>query len=159
MKLKSLPSKLIAVLVTGTLMAGLSSGCGNKTNSPTQQSATPANAAAIQAATDAAQKWLTEIYNGQYSQSWQDAAVFFQNAVPEQKWESSMTAFRKPLGNLVSRNLKSSQYLTQLPGAPNGQYVVMQFDTSFANKDSAVETVTFMLESNGQWKSSGYYIK
>lgn len=159
MKLKSLPSQLIALLVTGTLMAGLTSGCGNKTNAPAGQSATPANAAAVQAATDGAQKWLAELDNGQYSQSWQDAATFFQGAVPEQKWESSMNTFRKPLGDLVSRNLKSSQYFTQLPGAPNGQYVVMQFDTSFANKKSAVETVTFMLESDGQWKSSGYYIK
>jgi hypothetical protein len=46
-----------------------------------------------------------------------------------------------------------------LPGAPAGQYVVMQFDSSFANKHSAVETVTFMLEEGGQWRAAGYFIK
>jgi hypothetical protein len=35
----------------------------------------------------------------------------------------------------------------------------MQFDTSFENKKSAVETVTFMREKDGTWKAAGYYIK
>jgi len=70
-----------------------------------------------------------------------------------------MTTYRKPLGNLVSRNLKSAKPSTELPGAPDGQYVVMQFDSSFANKKSAIETVTFVLDQDGQWKAIGYYIK
>ena len=166
MKLKLLPSQLAALLVT-ILTAGFTSGCGEAnqtteqaaTNETAEQPAATANAAAEQAATAAAQKWLAEIDNGQYAQSWQDASVFFQNAVPEEKWESALNAVRKPLGNLVSRNLQSAQYATQLPGAPDGKYVVMQFEASFANKKSAIETVTFMLEKDGQWKSSGYYIK
>jgi CubicO group peptidase (beta-lactamase class C family) len=117
------------------------------------------NAAEEKAATTAAQKWLAEIDSGQYSQSWQDASVLFQGKVPEQTWETNMVRDRKPLGTLISRNQKSSQYATQLPDAPNGQYVLMQFDTSFANKPSAIETVTFMLEKDGQWKSIGYFIR
>jgi hypothetical protein len=35
----------------------------------------------------------------------------------------------------------------------------MQFETLFANKTSAIETVTFMLEKDGRWKSAGYFIK
>jgi ribosomal protein S17E len=35
----------------------------------------------------------------------------------------------------------------------------MRFDTSFENKKSAVETVTFMQEKDGKWKAAGYYIK
>lgn len=169
MKLKSL-SQLIALLSATALMAGLSSGCGNKTNAPEEQAATAtnapaqqptpaANSAAEQAATAAAQKWLTEIDSGRYAQSWQDASALFQGAISQQKWESALTGVRKPLGDLVSRNLESAKYTTELPGAPNGQYVVMQFDTSFANKKSATETVTFMLEKDGQWKSAGYFIK
>jgi hypothetical protein len=37
--------------------------------------------------------------------------------------------------------------------------VIVQFDTSFANKKEAVETITPMLDPDGQWKVSGYYIK
>ena len=107
----------------------------------------------------AAQAWLSVIDNDGYSESWKAAAPIFQGAVTEQNWKNSMETFRKPLGDLVSRKLKSAEHMTEMPGAPDGQYVLMQFETSFANKKSAIETVTFMLEKDGQWKSAGYFIK
>jgi hypothetical protein len=60
---------------------------------------------------------------------------------------------------VISRKLKTKVYKTSLPGAPDGQYVVIQFETSFQNKKSAIETVTPMFEKDGRWKVSGYYIK
>jgi hypothetical protein len=42
---------------------------------------------------------------------------------------------------------------------PDGQYVVIRYDSSFANKKSAIETVTPMLDQGGQWRVSGYFIK
>jgi len=36
---------------------------------------------------------------------------------------------------------------------------VIQYESVFANKKSAVETVTPMLEPDGTWHVSGYYIK
>ena len=42
---------------------------------------------------------------------------------------------------------------------PKGEYVILQFESSFENKKFAVETVTPMIEKNGEWKVSGYYIK
>ena len=116
-------------------------------------------AAASQEAVGAAEKWLAVIDGGNYSQTWKDASAFFQAAVTEQAWNTSMESFRKPLGDLVSRKLKSAQRATSLPGAPDGEYVVMQFDTSFAAKKTAVETVTFTHEKDGSWRASGYYIR
>jgi len=110
-------------------------------------------------AISAARTWLALIDAGNYSQTWKDASAIVQGAVTEASWENSMNTFRKPLGDLVSRNLKSAQSMTELPGTPDGQYVVMQFETSFANKKSAIETVTFMLGKDGAWKSAGYFIK
>ncbi|HWN92533.1 MAG TPA: DUF4019 domain-containing protein, partial [Verrucomicrobiae bacterium] len=46
-----------------------------------------------------------------------------------------------------------------LPGAPDGEYVVIQYETAFENKASAVETITPMLDKDGSWRISGYYIK
>jgi hypothetical protein len=59
----------------------------------------------------------------------------------------------------VSRQLKSKQYTTSLPDAPDGQYVVIQFETSFEQKKSVVETITPMVNASGQWRVAGYYIK
>ena len=53
----------------------------------------------------------------------------------------------------------AGEYQTSLPGAPDGQYVVIQFKTSFENKRSAVETVTPMFGKDQRWRVSGYYIR
>jgi serine/threonine protein kinase/tetratricopeptide (TPR) repeat protein len=110
------------------------------------------------AAVEPAQNWLRDIDDASYAQSWTNAAAYFQQAITPEKWVESMQQVRKPLGPLVSRKARSAQELTSLPGAPDGRYIVMQFETAFANKKSAVETVTFMLEKDGQWRAAGYYI-
>ena len=66
---------------------------------------------------------------------------------------------RKPLGRVLSRKLKTATFETSIPAAPDGQYVVIQYDTSFENKKAAVETVTPMLDDDGKWRVSGYYIQ
>ena len=62
---------------------------------------------------------------------------------------------------MTSRKLKGAQYKTSLPGAPDGEYVVIQYDTSFENKRSAsaVETITPTLDKDAQWRVSGYFIR
>lgn len=70
-----------------------------------------------------------------------------------------MLAVRKPLGKLISRKVKNKNYTTSLPGAPDGEYVVIQFETSFEKKKSAIETVTPMMDKDRNWRVSGYYIK
>lgn len=70
-----------------------------------------------------------------------------------------MRAYRVPLGKVQSRKLKSATYTKTLPGAPDGQYVVLQYESSFEHKQSAVETVTPMLDNDGKWRVSGYFIK
>lgn len=111
------------------------------------------------AAIAAAQEWLALIDAGRYAQSWQASAAYFRNAVGRDQWGQLLKASRQPLGELVSRRVKSATYTTTLPGAPDGEYVVVQFETSFKYKGSAIETVTPMLEKNGAWRVSGYYIK
>jgi len=111
------------------------------------------------AAVSAAEKWLALIDAGNYGDSWQEAAELFRNAVTAAQWKQSLQGARKPLGKLISRKVKTATYRTSLPGAPDGKYVVIQFDTSFEKKNSARETVTPMMEQNGKWRVSGYYIK
>jgi hypothetical protein len=84
--------------------------------------------------------------------------IFFR-AIALEQWQQSLESVRKPLGQNLSREVKSKEYTTSLPGAPDGEYVVIQFKSSFTNKKSAIETVTPMRDSNGIWRVSGYYIK
>jgi hypothetical protein len=112
-----------------------------------------------QLAQKSAESWLTLTDEGKYSESWDAAAQMFKSAVTKEQWQSAMKGSREPLGKMRSRRLKAATYTKTLPGAPDGEYVVIQFDTSFEHKQSAVETVTPMLDMDGKWKVSGYYIK
>ena len=111
------------------------------------------------AAVSSAENWLNMIDEGKYSSSWKEAAELFRNAIKQEQWEQSLQAVRKPLGKLITRKLKTKTYTTALPGVPDGEYVVIVFETSFENKKSAVETVTPMKDRDGKWRVSGYYIK
>jgi hypothetical protein len=114
---------------------------------------------AEKAAVEAAEAWLGLVDSGKYSQSWDEAAEYVKELVSKEIWQNSIKGARGPLGKVVSRELKSKRYTISVPGAPQGRYVIIQYKTSFENKDSAIETVTPMLEKDGKWKVSGYFIK
>jgi len=106
-----------------------------------------------------ATSWLALVDSEKYEESWEESAEFFKGAVPKEQWQQSMQSVRKPIGKNISRKLQSKLYLTSLPGAPDGEYVVIKFDSSFENKRNALETVTPMLDKDGQWRISGYFMK
>jgi Protein of unknown function (DUF4019) len=106
-----------------------------------------------------AEAWLALTDSGKYGESWEQAASFFKEKVSRDQWISSMTAYRSPLGKVLSRTLKSAVYRTSLPSAPAGEYVVIQYNTSFQNQKDAIETVTPMLDKDGKWRVSGYYMR
>ncbi len=110
-------------------------------------------------AKEAAVAWLALTDTGQYGASWDSASPLFRAAISREDWEKSLGAVRTPLGANKSRDAGSGRYSTTLPGAPDGEYVVIQFDSSFENKASAVETVTTMKDADGAWKVAGYFIK
>ena len=95
---------------------------------------------------------------GKYGDAWEHCAEFFKKIVTKPEWEKSAGSARDPLGEVKSRKLRSARFTKSLPGAPEGEYVVIQYDTVFEKRD-AVETVTPMRDSDGVWRVSGYYIR
>ena len=117
-----------------------------------------ASDAKVRDADQAAGKWLALIDGRQYQDSWEQAASLFKQQVSTDNWRQSISAARQPLGAMISRKLVSATYATSLPGAPDGEYVVLQYQTRFKYKKSAIETVTPMLD-NKRWRVSGYYVR
>ena len=136
------------VVVAATIAIVLLAGMSRATNAEKEK-----------AAVTVAERWLTLVDVGKYSESWQESAEYFRNTVKQDQWEQMLHSVRMPLGKVISRKLKTKTYKTSLPGAPDGQYVVIQFETSFQNKKSAIETVTPLFDKDGRWRVSGYYIK
>ena len=107
----------------------------------------------------AAIAWLSLVDRGKYAESWAESASAFKGTVKKETWIENAKGVRIPLGKITSRKLLSSKYTRTLPGAPDGEYVVIQYRTSFEKKQSAVETITPMLDKDGKWRVAGYFIE
>jgi hypothetical protein len=107
----------------------------------------------------AAAAWLSLVDAADARSSWEQASVNFKSAVTSAQWSQALSAVRGPLGPLRAREQKTAQFTTTLPGAPDGQYVLLQFQSAFQSKASATETVTIALDPDGTWRVVGYFIK
>lgn len=111
------------------------------------------------AAVRAAEDFLALVDQGRYGKSWDVAADLLVSRVPKKEWKRTLAGIRPPFGKLTRRAVMSHQFMTSAPGAPDGEYVMILFSTSFANKSAAMETVTTVLEDDGTWRVAGYFIK
>src|SRR3974390_2028432 len=111
------------------------------------------------AAADAAVPWLALVDSGQYGESWFQASSDFRGAASKEQWIHALNTVRAPLGKLVSRHLKSATHTTKLPNARPGEYVVVQYDTSYEKAPGMLEVVVAVQEKDEAWKVSGYFIK
>ena len=107
----------------------------------------------------AATRWLGLLDAGKYGESWQAASGFLQSSVTQEQWERKIGGLRKALGDTGSRKLKGEDYLKPAAGGGDGERMVLQFDTTFAQKNDATEIVTTILDSDGQWKAAAYSVK
>ena len=83
----------------------------------------------------------------------------FKSALPRDRWADSLHKARDPLGALAQRTVLSTTFATSFPGAPDGNYAIVLFRTSFAKKTDATETVTLEREADGAWRVVGYVIR
>ena len=105
-----------------------------------------------------AEAWLSLVDNQKYADSWTESSSLFRSRVPQQRWADEAKRAREPLGPVSSRRLLTVKFAKTLPGAPDGDYAVLQFQSSFTHKAAAIETVTLVLD-DGQLRAVGYFIK
>ncbi|MXO97282.1 DUF4019 domain-containing protein [Erythrobacter aquimaris] len=106
----------------------------------------------------AARNWVRLIDDGDYAESWAQAGPTFKSAVTAETWAAKAAPVREPLGALVSRTVETVSAHSALPGAPDGQLMIITFATDFAEASSTTETVVMSLEE-GRWGVVGYFIK
>jgi hypothetical protein len=117
-------------------------------------SADPAGAAEKEAKT-----WLRLVDKGDYLASWKEAGEYFQKGISADKWGQTIYSGRAPLGQAISRQLATAKAHRTMPGAPDGEYYVLLFKSSFTSKRKALETVTLVKEPERGWRVVGYYVK
>ena len=112
----------------------------------------------IESAGKCALDWLALVDAGEFGRSYDECASAAKSTTGREDWAKNLKAVREPLGPMISRDVYSVDYVTEIPDAPPGKYVIIVFASSFENKEQVFERVTPMLEKDGTWRVSGYYI-
>lgn len=125
------------------------------TAAPAFSQASPAKKSTITAVTptpdDRARQWLVLVDDKNYAQSWSEAAKSFQSRQKTDAWAKDATDKRGSLGAVASRGLKSIDL-------SRNTVAVVRYDTVFARKAAAVETVTLSFD-NGGWSVTDYSVE
>ena len=111
------------------------------------------------AAQAAARDWLALADRSDAQASWNAAGKKFQAAMPATGWADALSKVRTPLGPVKSRTIFKTNFTKSFPGAPDGDYALIVYTTSFANKAEGHETLTLERESDGKWRVVGYFIR
>jgi hypothetical protein len=121
---------------------------------PAFSQAAPAKKSTITASTpapdDRARQWLVLVDDKNYAQSWSESGKAFQNRQKADAWAKDAGATRAPLGAVARRSLKSIDL-------SRNNIAVIHYDTVFAHKAAAAETVTLAFE-NGSWSVTDYSV-
>jgi hypothetical protein len=122
------------------------------------QSAAASLSASQSGGVKSAREWVALVDAQRWEDSWRSAGTLFKSQVSAQQWASTVQPVRQPLGVVSKRALQGVTASNSLPGAPAGQYEIVLFQTSFAQKSGATEQVVLARESSG-WKVIGYFIR
>lgn len=112
----------------------------------------------VEHAEAAALAWIEAIDRGDILEAWHLSSPLMQEIASPDALAKAIQAARGGMGSVIDRKLVDARRETSLPGAPDGEYIVLSFHARFENKQQAVETVTPRRE-NGTWKVSGYFIR
>lgn len=105
-----------------------------------------------------AQAWLSLIDLQRYGEAYGSTGEIFRTSVTPDDWRRKLASAREPLGPVRSRSLMTNEARTELPGAPDGDWRILRFSTTFANKAAAVETVVLRREEGG-YAVEGYFVR
>ena len=161
-KFARLGNRKLAWLAGGIVVIVLVAAAAMLALTPAQEAQSQAETATMSQADErarqAALEWLALTDAGEWEQSWEEAGTIFQSEVTAAQWAEAGGSVRDPLGHIRSREVVSVQQTADLPGTPDGDYVVMQFTSVFANVPAAIETVIMREEDEGL-KVVGYFIR
>jgi hypothetical protein len=104
----------------------------------------------------AGQRWLSLVDDQKYEESWDQASSMFRNEVTKEQWIAALKRSREPLGAVGSRTRTRLEFSKALRGAPDGDYAIIHFSTTFNGK-SATERLTLVKE-NAKWQMAAYGI-
>ena len=86
-------------------------------------------------------RFLELMDQARYDDAWLSMSPLFQTLNHQPQWQNRQQTIRAAYGALSSRQLDRISYRQTYTLSPDGEYVVVQFDSSFTNKADTFETV------------------
>ncbi|MCT2399357.1 helix-turn-helix domain-containing protein [Novosphingobium mangrovi (ex Huang et al. 2023)] len=105
-----------------------------------------------------ARAWVSLLDEQHWSEAWHQAGTAFRSKITDEQWVSIISTVRNPLGATSWRTVQSVLKTNAVPNAPKGEYRIIKFQTDFAQKNGAIETVVLFKEG-ADWKVDGYFIR
>ena len=143
---------ILLLFCVSPLLADISANRSPQSDDTTGGSLSPvyseANSTAI--------SWLTLLDQGQYGPTWSQGGSLMHDIISQNQWVAAMQAIRKPLGNASARKASGSQATETLPGGTKGNFMIINYQTSFSNKPYVTEKVTLMAWTYGRWQVIAY---
>ena len=117
------------------------------------------NPEAERSAYEATKPWIALMDQGEYEKCWDEAAPWFRDKISSRDmWIAKAHETRDPLGNLVFRELNTTTYKTNPMGAPDGEYTIVVYSSSW-DAGSIYESVSMQRQPDGSWGVVGYFVK
>lgn len=104
----------------------------------------------------AALDWLRLIDSKNYEGSWNSTGELFRAQISKDEWVKAVGSAREAVGIFQSRHLSETKELKSLPNLPDGEYIVVQYQSIFSG-DQLTETVT-LTKAMKEWRVIGYFI-
>jgi len=112
----------------------------------------------VEQAKPAAVEFLGLIDGGKYVESWESSAGLMRDKVTRNDWVDKLNKARNLSGDLVQRVQKSASYATEAKDSPEGEYIMLIYESDFQRAEDVSEYVTLMLEGD-EWKVAGYFMQ
>ncbi|QIG52814.1 DUF4019 domain-containing protein [Altererythrobacter sp. BO-6] len=146
-----------AVIVSFANIGSTEAGRTAAQNTVTTETGSPA-AADDPVSIARAEKFMARVDARDWEGSWKATGPYFRSQASLAEWTKLIEPVRTPLGKVESRRLVSVQRTSTVPGAPEGDYQIIQFQTDFAGREMiATETVVMLRGQNG-WEIVGFFI-
>ena len=101
---------------------------------------------------------LQQVDSDHYDDLWQNVAPFVREKLTQEQFVISIRRARQTLGRVSSRGWASVTRIryTNVTNFPDGLYANVDFATTLASGATLFEMLSFQLESDGQWRLTGY---
>lgn len=106
-----------------------------------------------------AESWIAIVDDAEYERSWEALSEKLRQQVSREAWATDMRNLRDPLGALQQRSLIGTRYVRDLPEAPPGEYIVVQYSSRYEHFSAVLETIVPRREDDGVWRVAGYFIR